>query len=110
MILLNCDDVLLEIILFSNALLKKELIFIFSLFLLKLLMMTQVSKKVEQYKFGLFYTSATAKISHILERTINKFNKHKISILFNKTCIQEELLPKYTEYILYVYTSKGDLS
>lgn len=31
-----------------------------------------------------------------------KFNRHRMSILFNKTCVKEQLLPNYPIY-LYIY-------
>ena len=39
--------------------------------------------------------------------------RHKMSIMFNEICINEEMLPKYTYFKIYIYikvSKSGDLS
>ena len=38
------------------------------------------------------------KIFRCLERTCNKINNLVWSIMFNKTCLNEAILPKYSKY------------
>ena len=45
----------------------------------------------------------TIKVIREFERTQKKICRHKMSIMFNEICINEEMLPKYT--YLYTYVS-----
>ena len=46
----------------------------------------------------------------LLERTEKKLINCKCSLLFNQTCIQENLLPKYTKFKLYNSAIENDAS
>ena len=43
----------------------------------------------------------TIKVIREFERIQKKICRHKISIMFNKICINEEMLPKYTYFKLH---------
>ena len=46
----------------------------------------------------------------LLERTEKKLINCQCSLLFNRTCIQENLLPKYTKFKLYNSAIENDAS
>ena len=45
----------------------------------------------------------TIKVIWEFERIQKKICKHKMSIMFNEICINEEMLPKYTYIYIYTY-------
>ena len=45
----------------------------------------------------------TIKVIREFERVKKKICRHKISIMFNEICIDEEMLPKYTYIYMYIY-------
>ena len=45
----------------------------------------------------------TIKIIREFERIQKKICRHKMSIMFNEICINEEMLPKYTYIYIYIY-------
>ena len=53
----------------------------------------------------------TIKVIREFERIQKKICRHKMSIMFNEICINEEMLPKYTYFKSYlVYMYKQDLA
>ena len=46
----------------------------------------------------------TIKVIREFERIQKKICRHKMSIMFNEICINEEMLPKYTYIYIYIYT------
>ena len=45
----------------------------------------------------------TIKVIREFERIQKKICRHKMSIMFNEICINEEMLPKYTHTHIYIY-------
>ena len=45
----------------------------------------------------------TIKVIRELERIQKKICRHKMSIMFNEICINEEMLPKYIYIYIYIY-------
>ena len=45
----------------------------------------------------------TIKVIWEFERIQKKICRHKMSIMFNEICINEEMLPKYTHTHIYIY-------
>ena len=45
----------------------------------------------------------TIKVIREFERIQKKICRHKMSIMFNEICINEEMLPKYTHIYIYIY-------
>ena len=45
----------------------------------------------------------TIKLIREFERIQKKICRHKMSIMFNEICINEEMLPKYTHTHIYIY-------
>ena len=45
----------------------------------------------------------TIKVIREFERIQKKICRHKMSIMFNEICINEEMLPKYTYIYIYIY-------
>ena len=45
----------------------------------------------------------TIKVIREFERIQKKICRHKMSIMFNEICINEEMLPKYTYIHIYIY-------
>ena len=45
----------------------------------------------------------TIKVIREFERIQKKICRHKMSIMFNEICINEEMLPKYTHTYIYIY-------
>ena len=57
----------------------------------------------DTYNYGQYlnqFPSNTIKVIREFERIQKKICRHKMSIMFNEICINEEMLPKYT----YIYT------
>ena len=46
----------------------------------------------------------TIKVIREFERIQKKICRHKMSIMFNEICINEEMLPKYTYIYIYIHT------
>ena len=58
------------------------------------------------YNYGQYrnqFPPNTLKVIREFERTQKKICRHKISIMFNEICINEEMLPKYTYIYIYIY-------
>ena len=51
----------------------------------------------------------TIKAIQEFERIQKKICRHKMSIMFNEICINEEMLPKYTYIYMYIYI-RGSLN
>ena len=49
----------------------------------------------------------TIKVIREFERIQKKICRHKMSIMFNEICINEEMLPKYTYIHVYIYIYVG---
>ena len=49
------------------------------------------------------FTLNTIKVKREFERIQKKICRHKMSIMFNEICINEEMLPKYTHIYIYIY-------
>ena len=47
--------------------------------------------------------TSTKKLIRNIERTERKLQKAKSALVFNKTCINEDILPKYTNIYIYIY-------
>ena len=45
----------------------------------------------------------TIKVIREFERIQKKICRHKVSLMFNEICINEEMLPKYTYIYIYIY-------
>ena len=45
----------------------------------------------------------TIKVIREFERIQKRICRHKMSIMFNEICINEEMLPKYTYIYIYIY-------
>ena len=43
------------------------------------------------------------KVIRKIERTERKLQKAKSALVFNETCINEDILPKYTNMYIYIY-------
>ena len=55
----------------------------------------------------------TIKVIREFERIQKKICRHKMSIMFNEICINEEMLPKYRyfkSYLIYIYKEKFTLN
>ena len=48
----------------------------------------------------------TIKVIREFERIQKKICRHKMSIMFNEICINEEMLPKYTYIYIYIYKER----
>ena len=46
------------------------------------------------------------KVKREFERIQKKICRHKMSIMFNEICINEEMLPKYTYIYIYIYRER----
>ena len=51
----------------------------------------------------------TIKVIREFERIQKKICRHKMSIMFNEICINEEMLPIYIYIYIYIYSSKDRL-
>ena len=47
----------------------------------------------------------TKSLIRSMEKTTRKIINTQLSLVFNKTCIQENLLPAYTNIYIYIYIS-----
>ena len=59
----------------------------------------------DTYKYGQYinqFSPNTIKVIQELERIQNKLCRHKMSIMFNEICINEEMLPEYTYIYIYI--------
>ena len=57
------------------------------------------------YNYGQYinqFPPNTIKVIREFERIQKRICKHKMSIMFNEICINEEMLPKYTYKYLYI--------
>ena len=61
----------------------------------------------DTYNYGQYINQPpppnTIKVIREFERIQKKICRHKMSIMFNEICINEEMLPKYTYLYLYTY-------
>ena len=61
----------------------------------------------DTYNYGQYinqFPPNTIKVIREFERIQKKICRHKMSIMFNEICINEEMLPKYTYIYIYIYT------
>ena len=59
------------------------------------------------YNYGQYinqFPPNTIKVIREFERIQKKICRHKMSIMFNEICINEEMLPKYTYFKSYIYS------
>ena len=63
----------------------------------------QITYNMENFENFLFLFNQDTR-THIrnIENTEKKFIKFQLAILFNNTCLNENILPSYTKYI-YIY-------
>ena len=60
----------------------------------------------DTYNYGQYlnqFPPNTIKVIREFERIQKKICRHKMSIMFNEICINEEMLPKYTYFKFYTY-------
>ena len=57
----------------------------------------------DAYNYGQSPPPNTIKVIREFERIQKKICRHKMSIMFNEICINEEMLPKYTYTYIYIY-------
>ena len=60
----------------------------------------------DTYHYGQYvnqFPQNTIKVIREFERIQKKICRHKMSIMFNEICINEEMLPKYTYICIYIY-------
>ena len=63
----------------------------------------------DTYNYGQYlnqFPPNTIKVIGEFERIQKKICRHKMSIMFNEICINEEMLPKYTYIYIYIYIKK----
>ena len=63
----------------------------------------------DTYNYGQYinqFPPNTIKVIREFERVQKKICRHKMSIMFNEICINEEMLPKYTSIYLSIYMEK----
>ena len=61
----------------------------------------------DTYNYGQYlnqFPPNTIKVIREFERIQKKICRHKMSIMFNEICINEEMLPKYTYIYIYIYS------
>ena len=61
----------------------------------------------DTYNYGQYinqFPLNTIKVIREFERIQKKICRHKMSIMFNEICINEEMLPKYTYIYIYTYS------
>ena len=61
----------------------------------------------DTYNYGQYinqFPQNTIKVIREFERIQKKICRHKMSIMFNEICINEEMLPKYLYIYIYLYT------
>ena len=60
----------------------------------------------DAYNYGQYinqFLPNTIKVIREFERIQKKICRHKMSIMFNEICINEEMLPKYTYVYIYIH-------
>ena len=60
----------------------------------------------DTYNYGQYlnqFPPNTIKVIREFERIQKRICRHKISIMFNEICINEEMVPKYTYIYIYIY-------
>ena len=60
----------------------------------------------DTYNYGQYinqFPPNRIKVIREFERIQKKICRHKMSIMFNEICINEEMLPKYTYVCMYIY-------
>ena len=60
----------------------------------------------DTYNYGQYinqFPPNTIKVIQEFERIQKKICRHKMSIMLNEICINEEMLPKYTYIYIYIY-------
>ena len=60
----------------------------------------------DTYNYGQYFNQFplnTIKVIREFERIQKKICRHKMSIMFNETCITVEMLPKYIYIYIYIY-------
>ena len=60
----------------------------------------------DTYDYGQYlnqFPPNTIKVIREFERIQKRICRHKMSIMFNEICINEEMLPKYTYIYIYIY-------
>ena len=60
----------------------------------------------DTYNYGQYlnqFPPNTIKVIREFERIQKKICRHKMSIMFNEICINEEMLPKFTYIYIYIY-------
>ena len=60
----------------------------------------------DTYNYGQYinqFPTNTIKVIREFEQIQKKICRHKMSIMFNEICINEEMLPKYTYIYIYIY-------
>ena len=60
----------------------------------------------DTYNYGQYlnqFPPNTIKVIREFERIQKRICRHKMSIMFNEICINEEMLPKYTYIYIYIY-------
>ena len=63
----------------------------------------------DTYNYGQYlnqFPPNTIKVIREFKRIQKKICRHKISIIFNEICINEEMLPKYTYIYIYIYRER----
>ena len=61
----------------------------------------------DTYNYGQYinqFPPNTIKVIREFERIQKKICRHKMSIMFNEICINEEMLPKYTYIYIYIFS------
>ena len=64
----------------------------------------------DTYNYGQYinqFPPNTIRVIREFERIQKKICRHKMSIMFNEFCINEEMLPKYTYIYIYIYWPVG---
>ena len=64
----------------------------------------------DTYNYGQYLNQLppnTIKVIREFERIQKKICRHKMSIMFNEICINEEMLPKYTYIYIYIYICRS---
>ena len=62
----------------------------------------------DTYNYGQYlnqFPLNTIKVIREFARIHKRICRHKISIMFNEICINEEMLPKYTYIYIYIYAN-----
>ena len=67
---------------------------------------SQAESTRDTYNYGQYLNQLppnTIKVIREFERIQKRICRHKMSIMFNEICINEEMLPKYTYIYIYIY-------